>query len=119
MTASAGPQEQLIVGTRVGPPLVIDDGAGDFDGITIELWRRVAADLGIDYEFRETSLAGLISGLENGSIDVSAAALTVTPEREARLDSVIRSTPPASRSACRGKARPGSRVSAGFSSGSS
>lgn len=85
ISLSATP-ETLVVGTRVAPPFVIENEAGEYEGITIELLDTLGDQQGFDYELRPTSLAGLITGLENGSLDISAAALTVTPEREARID---------------------------------
>ncbi|MDQ2075809.1 transporter substrate-binding domain-containing protein [Marinimicrobium sp. ABcell2] len=76
----------LVVGTREAPPFVIKDADGNFSGISIELWQRVATELELDYEFREASLAELIDGLQDGSLDVSVAALTVTASREEIID---------------------------------
>lgn len=78
--------EPLIVGTRIAPPFVMRNDRGEYSGISIELWDRIANDLGIDYEFREVELQGLIDGLQNGSLDVSVAALTVTAAREELVD---------------------------------
>ncbi len=83
---AAGSAETLVVGTKVAPPFVMKNAQGEFTGISIALWEAVAEDLGLDFEYRETSLDGLFTGLEDGSLDVSVAALTVTAEREARID---------------------------------
>ncbi len=83
---AAAPRAKLVIGTKVAPPFVIKTDKGGFEGISIDLWRRVAADLGLDFEFRETDLDGLISGLEDGTLDASVAALTVTAPREKRID---------------------------------
>ncbi len=40
----------------------------------------------ISTDLRETDLAGLVDGIEDGRFDASVAALTITPEREAELD---------------------------------
>lgn len=76
----------LIVGTKIAPPFVIRKEDGSLSGISIELWQRVASDLGLQYELREVELQQLLDGLEDGSLDVSVAALTVTAEREKRID---------------------------------
>jgi ABC-type amino acid transport substrate-binding protein len=60
--------------------------AGEWEGITIELWNRIADRLGLEYEFVETDLAGLLAGVADGQLDAAAAALTVTPEREISVD---------------------------------
>lgn len=85
-TTEDAPKKPLIVGTKVTPPFVIKDDDGNYSGISIELWQKIAEDQGLEYEYRETDLAGLIEGLEDGSLDVSVAALTVTAEREQRID---------------------------------
>lgn len=85
--AAAQPQpEPLVVGTRIVPPFVTENGAGGLGGISIELWERVAADLGLDYEYRRTNLAGMLDGLQNGELDVAVGALTMTAERERSID---------------------------------
>lgn len=76
----------LIIGTKVAPPFVIKEEDGKFSGISIELWQRIAEQLELQYEFRETELSELISGLQDGSLDVSVAALTVTAQREQQID---------------------------------
>lgn len=78
--------EPLIVGTKVAPPFVIKEDDGDFSGISIELWEELARRQNLTYEFREVELAELISGLEDGTLDASVAALTVTAGREAVVD---------------------------------
>jgi len=76
----------LVVGTKVAPPFAIKGDDGRWRGIGIELWEGIAEDLGVEYELRETDLEGLLTGLEDGSLDVSVAALTVTAPRERRVD---------------------------------
>ena len=78
--------DELVVGTKVAPPFVIKDSEGRYTGLSIELWKKVAERLGVTYRFEESDLKGLISGLENGKLDISVAALTATPGREAVID---------------------------------
>lgn len=79
-------ERPLIVGTKVAEPFVIKKEDGSFTGISIELWQRIAEEMGLQYEIREVGLSELISGLQDGTIDVSVAALTVTAEREQQID---------------------------------
>lgn len=83
---AAAQPEPLVVGTRVVPPFVIENDAGELSGISIELWERVAADMGLEYEYRRTDLAGMLDGVENGGLDVAVGALTMTAERERSID---------------------------------
>jgi len=84
--ATAPADRPLVVGTKVAPPFAMKDADGVWRGVSIDLWRQVADDLGVRYEFREYTLSGLLKGVKDGSIDVAAAALTVTAEREKAMD---------------------------------
>ncbi|MFG0330804.1 MAG: transporter substrate-binding domain-containing protein [Phycisphaerales bacterium] len=85
-TESLEAAEPLVVGTKSAPPFAIQRADGEWEGITIELWERIAADLGLTFEYVERDLDQLIEGVRGGSLDIAAAALTITPEREATLD---------------------------------
>jgi len=83
---TADPNRDLVVGTKAAPPFAMQADDGTWYGISIELWRDVADELGITYRFEERDLEGLIDGLVDGSLDASVAAITVTADREARID---------------------------------
>ena len=81
------PRTRLVVGLIQSPPFCMRGEDGSWSGISVELWQEIAADLGIDSEFRETTVTGLFDDLAPGRpLDVSIGALTITPEREDRLD---------------------------------
>jgi len=61
-----------------------DDGT--WVGITVELWKEIARELDVDYEFKEVDLNGLLHGLEDKTLDVGATGLGVTAAREAKFD---------------------------------
>jgi polar amino acid transport system substrate-binding protein len=85
--AKAIPRPHLVVGLMQSPPFCIRGEDGSWSGISVELWHWIAADLGIDTEFRETTVTGLFDGLApGGPLDLSIGALTITAEREDRLD---------------------------------
>ena len=77
--------EPLVVATRHVPPFAIRGDAG-WDGLTIELWTRIAERLERAYELREMTLSEMLTAVETGRADLAAAALTITSDREARLD---------------------------------
>ncbi len=78
---------RLLVGLTQSPPFCMRGEDGSWTGISVELWQEIAADLGIDTEFRETTMTGLFDDLAPGRpLDVSIGALTITAEREDRLD---------------------------------
>ena len=76
----------LIIGTKNTPPFAIKESDGSWSGITIDLWREIATDLGYQYRYQEHDLKGLIDGLQDGSLDAAVAALTITADRETKFD---------------------------------
>jgi len=84
-TVHAAP-EILQVGTKVAPPFAMKNSDGQWSGISIDLWRELASELNLAYQFVEKDLQGLISGVSEGQLDVAIAALTVTHSREEVLD---------------------------------
>jgi len=85
LSTGALAQESWIVGVKEAPPFVMRSTDG-WDGLSIDLWRRIAEDLHATYEFHEYDLPGLLTAVEKGEIDVAVAALTITPERERVFD---------------------------------
>jgi len=77
--------EALVIATRHAPPFAIKTQDG-WTGITIELVRRIAERRGFSYELREMGLEEMLEAVAKGEVDAAAAALTVTAEREERLD---------------------------------
>ena len=78
---------RLVVGLTQAPPFSIRGTDGTWSGISVELWQWIAADLGIETEFRESTVTGVFDGLApGGPLDVSIGALTITAEREDRVD---------------------------------
>jgi ABC-type amino acid transport substrate-binding protein len=84
--AAQDPEPTLQVGTRVAPPFAMKAADGDWEGISIDLWEHIAGELGRKFEWHETTLAGMIDEVESGQLDLSIAAMTVTRERETRVD---------------------------------
>jgi len=79
-------ERKLIIGTKQAPPFSFKDSAGNWKGISIELWEAIAEDLQLEYSFQEYDLQGLLAAVENKSIDAAVAALTITAEREKLFD---------------------------------
>ena len=81
--ASSG---KLVVGIMDMPPFLIKAGDGHWEGLSIDLWRAVARDLGIEYEFREyTRAASMLDDAQAGKIDI-IPGLAVTERNEVILD---------------------------------
>lgn len=83
-TAAAPPT--LIIGTKVTPPFVMKGPDGKWTGISIDLWREMAAKLKLNYTFKEMDLEQLLAGVTNGTLNAAVAAISVTAEREEVLD---------------------------------
>lgn len=79
-------KQELVIGTKIAPPFVMKNSDGGFEGISIDLWKKMASNLDIDYRFEEAELPELLMGLSNGRFDASIAAITVTSDREANID---------------------------------
>ncbi|MEO0651573.1 MAG: transporter substrate-binding domain-containing protein [Planctomycetota bacterium] len=88
-TAAAGSQEMqgpVRVGLRVAAPFVIDDGQGGYEGLAIDAWEAVADFLELEWEAQPMALGPLLEAVEASEVDLAVGALTVTSEREERLD---------------------------------
>ncbi|NIV94521.1 transporter substrate-binding domain-containing protein [candidate division KSB1 bacterium] len=79
-------QGKITVGTKRAAPFAMKDENGNWHGISIELWQEIARELNLDYELREFDLTDLLANVENGSVDVGVAALTITADRETQMD---------------------------------
>jgi polar amino acid transport system substrate-binding protein len=80
------PERKLIVGTKESPPFSMKSSSGEWEGISIEIWRQIAGELNISFDFKEMDIKSLLEGVQNGTLDAGVAALTVTSEREKILD---------------------------------
>ncbi len=80
-------QRELVIGTKEAPPFAMKASDGTWQGISVDLWRRVADQLDLHYRFAEApDVQSLIDGVAAGKFDVAVAALTVTAGRERILD---------------------------------
>jgi ABC-type amino acid transport substrate-binding protein len=84
--SSVDARDALVVGIKQAPPFVIKTDDGRWRGISVDLWRAAAEQLGLRYEFMETDLEGLLEAVESSRFDAGIGALTVTAEREKRVD---------------------------------
>ncbi|SFR48262.1 Ligand-gated ion channel [Marinobacter gudaonensis] len=76
----------LKVGITEVPPFVMQTEDGRWEGISIDLWKEVAAGMGREYKWVPLSFRELLDAAEAGEIDVAVGALTMTAERESRFD---------------------------------
>ena len=80
------PNGKLIMGTEATfPPYEYMSGEGVI-GIDVDLMARVAKELDMELVVEDMLFDGLIAALQQGKIDVIAAGMTVTAEREVNVD---------------------------------
>jgi polar amino acid transport system substrate-binding protein len=85
--SAAQPHRRLIVATKEAPPFAMRSEDGTWNGISIELWNRVAQKLGFSTTYREyRTVPEMLAAVESGGADVAVAAISVTPEREKTVD---------------------------------
>jgi polar amino acid transport system substrate-binding protein len=69
------------------PPYGYSNPDGSMSGISVDLWRRVAERLERHFKLIPVSeMEAVLSGLEQGNFDAAIGAITITPEREKRVD---------------------------------
>ena len=59
--------KKLMVSTKHTPPFAIKNDDGTWSGVSIDLWREIAQELGLNYEFKEFDLQGLLGGIQGQS----------------------------------------------------
>ncbi|MEH2290704.1 transporter substrate-binding domain-containing protein [Nostoc sp.] len=80
------PQQPLLVATRVIPPFVIP-GKGELSGFSIDLWRSIANQIGIEYKFIEySSVPEVLLAIKESKANLGIAAISITAEREQNFD---------------------------------
>ena len=78
---------QLVIGTKEAAPFAMKAADGTWSGISIDLWKRIAEQLKLDYRLvEEPTVQALIDGTGAGKYDASVAALTITGARARMLD---------------------------------
>ncbi len=78
-------QDTLTIAYYVSPPFV-EKKDGKLGGISFWLWRQIAKDIKQPYVLKEMHLNEVISGLSEGTIDMTINPLTITSERGLIID---------------------------------
>lgn len=85
--ATVFPDRELVVGTKQAPPFAMKDADGKWTGISIDLWTEIAQKLGVRFHFvEEPTVQSLVDATAAGKYDLSVAAITITAERERKID---------------------------------
>jgi ABC-type amino acid transport substrate-binding protein len=77
---------KLTIGVFESPPFAMKDPQGSWAGISVDLWRSVAAELKLRFRFQEMDRDALLAGVADGSIDLVVAPIAVNAERERLVD---------------------------------
>jgi len=80
-------KQKLVMGTAAGfPPYEYIGDDGNVTGIDAEIAKAVADKLGMELEIKDQEFKGLLVAVENGSIDIVFAGLTVNEERKQQVN---------------------------------
>lgn len=78
-----GASEVLV---KVSPPFSMKNEDGNWIGVSVELWERIAEKTGVKTEYVEEELDDLLARVSKGEALVGLSSLSITAEREKRLD---------------------------------
>ena len=78
-------QESLTIATKQSEPFSMLEG-GQWRGLSIELWERVAAELDLKFTYEEMTVEEMLEAVKNNEVDAAVAALTVTVARKREME---------------------------------
>ena len=81
-----GVAQPLSVAVIDSPPFAIKEEDGTWSGLAVDLWREIAAAMGVRYELREVDLVEANKLLGEGNVDAALGALTISAEDEETHD---------------------------------
>ena len=82
----ATPPKKLTVILKPAKPFAFDKG-GEPAGYSVDLWKRVAEETKLGYEFKTVAtVPEVVESLKNRQADVGIGALSITAERETVID---------------------------------
>ena len=80
------PDRELVVGVFEAPPYAMRGTAGEWRGFTVDLWKALAADLGLRYRFEQGTEEGVLVGVSEGRFALGAGPFAATMDRERTVD---------------------------------
>jgi polar amino acid transport system substrate-binding protein len=78
-------ENKMRVAARICPPFVMDD-TGQFSGISIFLWDKIAEQLDVEYTIEQYKLKEMLEAVAQGKADIGISCLSITQEREEIID---------------------------------
>ena len=74
------------VGVSEFAPWTMRSANGELRGFEIDVARKIAADMGIEAEFKVYDWEDIIAAVQNGEIDVIAGGMAITPARALQVN---------------------------------
>ena len=84
-TALTAEESELIVGVADFPPLVMETEDG-LQGFDIDIWNRLALEIGHDSSFLVMPFGELIEAVETGEVDAAMAGISLQRDRDLVMD---------------------------------
>ncbi len=78
-------KQKLTVAVADFSPFIMSNGE-EYRGFEIDLWEAVAKEIGVDFEYQKCDFNEVIPWLMAKKVDVGLAGITITEEREKRID---------------------------------
>lgn len=79
--------DTLRIGIHENPPFVIASEEGSYQGLSVDLWRRIATEQQLAYEWVPfNDLIGIIKSLDYREIDLTINPMNVTAQRLQKFD---------------------------------
>ena len=79
--------DTLTIGIYQNPPFIIKTGANTYEGLSIELWEKIAASADLQYRYQEYSdFIGVLKRLEYREIDLTINPMDVNDLRIEKFD---------------------------------
>ncbi|MFK7974268.1 MAG: transporter substrate-binding domain-containing protein [Rickettsiaceae bacterium] len=75
-----------VVGTSADNPPYEQMKSGQIEGFDIDLIEAIGRHLGKDIQFKNMEFHGLLAALTHSNVDMVLAGMSITPERQARVD---------------------------------
>ncbi|MEM8526019.1 MAG: transporter substrate-binding domain-containing protein [Bacteroidota bacterium] len=80
-------QDTLLVAIHENPPFVMKNEANEYEGLSVELWKGIAKDLNLNYEFKYYyDLISIVKDLEYEVVDLTINPMDVTALRIKKFD---------------------------------
>jgi polar amino acid transport system substrate-binding protein len=80
------PARTLVVGVYDAPPFAFRGPDGQWRGLTVDLWKDLAADLKVPFRLEEERPSVILERIVKGTLATSAGPFAVNLEREQALD---------------------------------